>query len=177
MGKKKKMSIKIKKTKKSKKQRGNNTYGHGARKKAKGKGSKGGKGMAGTGKRADHKKSLILNVYGKDYFGKKSKTKKFRKQKKKIKVLNLRDIEKNKNSFLKKYGKNKELVLKGYKILGEGEITDKLTIKADAFAKTAIEKIEKVGGKAISLKKVVSKDRAKQGNPKEGEVEEKGSKK
>lgn len=37
--------------------------------------------------------------------------------------------------------------LDGIKVLGNGEITKKLTIKAAAFSKTAIEKIEKVGGK------------------------------
>lgn len=37
--------------------------------------------------------------------------------------------------------------LDGIKVLGNGEITKKLTIKAAAFSKSAIEKIEKVGGK------------------------------
>ena len=49
-----------------------------------------------------------------------------------------------KNKLLK--GKNKPL-----KILGNGEITTKLDITADAFSKTAIEKIEKAGGKAVKL--------------------------
>lgn len=34
------------------------------------------------------------------------------------------------------------------KILGHGEITKNLTVKANAFSKTAIEKIEAAGGKA-----------------------------
>ena len=34
------------------------------------------------------------------------------------------------------------------KILGNGEITKNITVKADAFTKTAAEKIEKAGGKA-----------------------------
>ena len=34
------------------------------------------------------------------------------------------------------------------KVLGEGELTKSLTVKAHAFSKTAIEKIEKAGGKA-----------------------------
>lgn len=34
------------------------------------------------------------------------------------------------------------------KILGNGELTKKITVKADAFTKTAAEKIEKAGGKA-----------------------------
>lgn len=36
----------------------------------------------------------------------------------------------------------------GVKILGNGEISIKLTVKANAFSKTAIEKIEAAGGKA-----------------------------
>ena len=36
----------------------------------------------------------------------------------------------------------------GVKILGEGEITKKLTVKAAAFSATAKEKIEAAGGKA-----------------------------
>lgn len=34
------------------------------------------------------------------------------------------------------------------KILGNGELTKNITVKADAFTKTAAEKIEKAGGKA-----------------------------
>ena len=36
----------------------------------------------------------------------------------------------------------------GVKILGNGELTKKLTVKANAFSAGAIEKIEAVGGKA-----------------------------
>jgi len=54
--------------------------------------------------------------------------------------------------FLKKNGfvisKNKKL-----KILGVGELTKKLEVYADKFSKSAIEKIEKAGGKAILIDK------------------------
>jgi large subunit ribosomal protein L15 len=43
---------------------------------------------------------------------------------------------------------NKRLPLK---ILGEGEFKQKLEISAHKFSKTALEKIEKIGGKAITL--------------------------
>lgn len=36
----------------------------------------------------------------------------------------------------------------GVKILGNGELTKKLTVQADAFSKSAVAKIEAVGGKA-----------------------------
>ena len=38
-------------------------------------------------------------------------------------------------------------VLDGVRILGDGELTKKLTVKAQGFTKTAIQKIEAVGGK------------------------------
>ena len=88
------------------------------------------------------------------YLGKKG----FRslKQKKgiKIKTINLKDIMKMLNKF-EKEGKLKgnELNLEGYKILGEGELNKKLTIKASEFSLSSKEKIEKAGGNAILLNK------------------------
>ena len=38
--------------------------------------------------------------------------------------------------------------LAGIKVLGNGELTKKLTVKAAKFSATAVEKIEKMGGKA-----------------------------
>ena len=38
--------------------------------------------------------------------------------------------------------------LDGVKILGNGELEKKLTVKAEKFTKSAAEKIEKAGGKA-----------------------------
>ena len=45
------------------------------------------------------------------------------------------------------------LVSKGelVKVLGNGELTAAVTVKADAFSKSAIEKIEKAGGKATVI--------------------------
>ena len=160
------MVIKIKKTKKSVKQRGKTTHGHGARKKWKGKGHRGGKGMAGTGKRADHKKSLIIKKYGNKYFGKQGITSKGTARKK-VKKINLRDIEMNYDS-LKKFEKNGLLDLSEYKILGEGKLSKKVNIKALDISKKARENIEKVGGSVEILRK-------KEENKKEEvEVQEKG---
>ena len=39
-------------------------------------------------------------------------------------------------------------VYAGVKVLGNGELTTKLTVKAAKFSKSAVEKIEKAGGKA-----------------------------
>jgi large subunit ribosomal protein L15 len=37
------------------------------------------------------------------------------------------------------------------KVLGEGELTKKLTVHAHRFSKSAVAKIEKAGGKAVVL--------------------------
>ncbi len=37
------------------------------------------------------------------------------------------------------------------KVLGEGELTKKLTVHAHKFSKSAVEKIEKAGGKAVVI--------------------------
>jgi large subunit ribosomal protein L15 len=145
------MVVKTHKTKKSKGQRGTTNY-HGARKKWKSSGHKGGKGMAGTGKRADHKKSLIIKLYGNDYFGKQGITSRGTKKDRR-KEMNLRDIETNFDSLMKKHGKGNELDLSEYKILGEGELSKKIIIKAFAFSVGAKEKIEKIGGSAIAKEK------------------------
>ena len=49
--------------------------------------------------------------------------------------------------LLTKDGKVKQ-VMAGVKILGEGNLEKKLTVKANKFSKSAIEKIEAAGGKA-----------------------------
>ena len=169
------MVFKTKKRKKSKGQRGTTTYGHGARKKWKSSGHWGGTGMSGTGKRADHKKSLIIKLYGNEYFGKQGVTSRA-SRKDRRRMINVGEIELNLDSLMKKHGKNNELVLKGYKILGEGELTSKVIIKANGFSESAKQKIEKAGGQALTIKlksdgertakvakekKVISKEEAK----------------
>ena len=117
--------------------RGTRYHGYAA-KKHKGKGSHGGIGMAGTGKRADQKKSYIVK-YEKDYFG----GRKLKCKRKKLKVVNLKDLQ----ELVKKTGKN-EISLKNYKILSGGELKEKIIINAKSFSSKAKEKIEKAGGKA-----------------------------
>ncbi|MEK6855203.1 MAG: uL15m family ribosomal protein [Nanoarchaeota archaeon] len=147
--------MKTKKRKKSTRYRGSYTHGRGGKKKARGSGHRGGKGMAGTGKRADQRKSLVINLYKGDYFGK-AKTLR-RKKSKKLKTMNLRDISDNFSSLIEK-GAIKEIKkgeyeidLKGYKILGDGEITTKLTIIASEASKSAKDKVKKAGGDIRSI--------------------------
>lgn len=151
------MVTKTKKRKKSKGQRGTTRY-HGARKKWKSSGHKGGKGMAGTGKRADHKKSLIIKLYGNNYFGKQGITSRAT-EKDRRKVMNLRDIETNFDSLMKKHEKDNILDLSEYKILGEGELTKKINIKALGFSESAKKKIEKAGGSIVLFKNIENKEK------------------
>jgi len=137
--------MKLKKRTKSRKMRGTRLHGY-AMKKHKGKGNRGGVGMAGTGKRADQKKTLVM-VVNKDYFGKHGK-----RAIKKFQVINVGDIQKNIGNY-----KDKEINLKGYKILGQGELKDKIIINADFVSKRAKEKIEKVGGKVNVKERTIKK--------------------
>ena len=47
------------------------------------------------------------------------------------------------------YHAKTKINLKGYKILGEGEVKEKLTINASAASSSAIDKIKKAGGNII----------------------------
>ena len=148
--------MKLNKKKKAVRMRGSRLHGWAA-KKHKGSGNRGGMGMAGTGKRADQKKSFILRYYGKEYYGRAGMSRKTRA----LEVINLEFIQKNLNSFVKKYSNSKkELDLSKYKILGKGDLKEKLTIKCLAVSKSAKEKIEKIGGKVITkeVKEEIKKD-------------------
>jgi len=140
--------MKIKKRKKSSRMHGKKmgTHGWGARKKHKKSGHRGGKGMSGSGKRADHKKTLVIKLHGHKYFGKQGITSKGTKKDKENRI-NLRDI-------IDKYIKDKksekfEIDLSNYKILGTGEVKNKLIIKAKDASKSAREKVEAKGGKIL----------------------------
>ncbi|OYT41537.1 hypothetical protein B6U80_01195 [Candidatus Pacearchaeota archaeon ex4484_26] len=187
---------------KTRKMRGRKTAGYGARKKHRGKGSKGGKGMSGSGKRADQKKTLILKKYGKEYFGKRG----FVSRKKKTKAINLDQLMEKLALFIRKGYAQKiegaieiDLQKAGYdKLLGRGKVKEKLLIKVKSFSKKAQEKVEQAKGQIIAQEvKIKSKEqeelqKEKQGKGKkregkargknnetgkkeEGEEEEKGS--
>ena len=133
--------------------RGSHTHGWGSMKKHRGSGNRGGKGMAGTGKRADHKKPTILKLYGNAYFGKHG----FNRPQKLVvryKSINLSALQSRLEKFV-----NDKLVIKqgefyvidadklGYgKILGGGELTVKLKLKARFITGKAASKIKEVGG-------------------------------
>lgn len=164
--------IKTHKTKKVKKQHGRNmgTHGTGARKNKRGSGNKGGKGLAGSGKRADHHKTRIIKKYGNKYFGRMGITS-IGSARDKSNKINLKDIIDKLNLISKKTNKGFEINLKGYKILGNTEIKEKLIISADDFSKKAKEIIEKSGGEVIFLKTKKKKQ------TKEKQIKTKNSKK
>ena len=142
--------MKTKKRTKSSRMSGQNmgTHGRGARKKAQGSGHRGGKGMSGSGKRADHKKTLITKLYGHKYFGKQGITSKGTKKDKTDKI-NIEEIGMNLEKYGQKKGDAWEINLKNYKILGTGEVQNKLIITAKSASKSAIEKVKKMGGEII----------------------------
>ena len=120
--------------------RGMGTAGLGSRKNNRSSGNRGGTGMSGTGKRADHKKTLVTKEYGHGYFGKQGITSKGTKRDKRDRI-NVGEIE--------KYAKNGKVELKSYKILGAGEIKSKLTVYAKEASATAIAKVKKAGGEIV----------------------------
>ena len=121
------------------------THGGGARKKRKGSGHRGGKGMSGSGKRADHKKTLVQKLYGHKYFGKQGVTSRGT-QDRSVAKINLQMIEINLEKYGKKVGDKFEINLSKHKILGTGDVKHKLIIKAKSASKSAIEKVKKAGG-------------------------------
>ncbi len=144
------------KRKKCSRLRGSKTHGWGAMKKHRGAGSRGGRGMAGSGKRADQKKPTILKLYGQSYFGKRG-FKIPKKLKINIQPINIDYLEKNIGNLLTKNLIKKEgdsfivnLEDLGFnKLLGKGKVTKKFKIKVESFSKKAEEKIKKAGGEII----------------------------
>lgn len=94
-------------------------------KRNRGKGNRGGVGRSGVGKMAKHKKQSMSGELGKYILKPKSKFKEI---------------------TLERLPAGKEVVLKGYKLLGTGRGVNAV-IKVSAATKSAIEKVEKAGGK------------------------------
>ncbi len=101
--------------------------------------------MAGSGKRADQKKTLVIKLYGNKYFGKQGITSRGTERDTR-KRINLESIEKNLETYGKKEGDKWIINLENYKILSNGEVKNKLVIKALEASKSAIEKVKKAGG-------------------------------
>ncbi len=140
----------MKKRKKSTKMRGRSSHGYGSKKKHRGAGSRGGRGMAGSGKRADTRKPTILKLYGNAYFGK-SGFKRPQKVKKIKKTINVSQLERLTQNSKQESG---FLIIDanklGYtKILGGGELAKKIKVTCKEFSKSAEKKIKEAGGEIV----------------------------
>jgi large subunit ribosomal protein L15 len=132
--------------------------GKGSQKKARGAGSHGGRGMAGSGKRAGHKKTEILKLYGQSYYGR-SGFKRPQELIKDDKTINLDYLDSHLDNYLEKklITKDGDLYIVDIKklgfekILARGNIKHKLRLKAPKISKNAEEKIIKAGGVIIGV--------------------------
>ena len=124
--------------KKNRRFQGKTTYGYGSMKKHRGAGNRGGRGMAGSGKRADQRKTWILKYFGPEYFGKHGFTRPPEVQKKSV-IINIRDLPDQETVNLTKLGYTK--------LLAKGTPKKKYHIITQACSKKAKDKIEKAGGK------------------------------
>lgn len=148
--------VKVKKTKKSRRFRGHQTASRGMKRRARGSGNQGGVGMAGSGKRGDQKKTLVIKLTGgNNYFGK-SKALRRGHVAPKLETINISDIESKidffvKKGIAKKTGDSYELDLKDFKILGNTTqaLKTKLKINAAAASTSAIEKVKSAGGELL----------------------------
>tara|TARA_Y100000310_G_scaffold339621_1_gene432855 strand:- start:622 stop:1047 length:426 start_codon:yes stop_codon:yes gene_type:complete len=132
--------------KKNKKQRGYNSHGWGHKKKHRGKGSRGGKGNAGSGKRADTKRPTLINLYGTVNLAKRGFV---NKRKDDYNSINIRDL-----NALVDSGKIKtdiDLGKLGYKkLLGSGKLLSPVKITVEMASAKAIEKVKNAGGDVIT---------------------------
>ena len=154
----------INKRKKQSRMRGSHTHGGGSKKKRRGAGNRGGRGLAGTGKRGDSKKPMIWHT---KYFGKLGFKKKNAAN---IKAINIEDLGLLINQLLdkgvvEKKGDNYDINLKkaGYdKLLGKGKINYKLTIKARFASEKAVKKVEAAGGTVnLQEEKLLEQEKSK----------------
>jgi large subunit ribosomal protein L15 len=156
------------KKKKVRKQRGTTFHGYGrGQSHHKGAGNRGGRGRAGTGKRADTKKpSFWTEPTGKSGFTSKNR--------KHLKAINIKDIIANLSSWSEKgfavklpEGYQVDLKKAGYdKLLGTGEVKEKLLVITDFASKSAVEKVKAAGGEVKVLKTIIKKKKKKRASQK-----------
>jgi large subunit ribosomal protein L15 len=147
-----------KKRKKSSRFRGWQHAKRGGNERTRGHGNIGGHGMAGTGKRADQKKTLVVGP-GLKYFGK-SKTLRRGQAIKKLETISLGRIQDNIKSLLatgvaKLTKDTYEIGLEDNKVLLTEPFTLKAKITAAAATKGAIAKVESLGGSLFVEEKKV----------------------
>ena len=124
--------------------RGSHTHGWGSKKRHRGAGSRGGRGMAGSGKRAAQKKPTIIKLYGNEYLGKLGFILPEKAKKRIIKAINIQDLPNKEEINLMDFGYNK--------LLGKCKVIKKYKITTKYCSKKAKEKVEKAGGQIIIKK-------------------------
>lgn len=132
---------------KAKRQRGYNSHGWGHKKKHRGAGSRGGRGNAGSGKRADTKKPSIINTYGTANLSRSG----FRSPTfQPYESINVGDLQRMAEQGA--IGKEIKLEELGYKkLLGSGSIHVPLTIHVPLASARAVEKIKRAGGDVVGI--------------------------
>ncbi|PIP18103.1 MAG: 50S ribosomal protein L15 [Parcubacteria group bacterium CG23_combo_of_CG06-09_8_20_14_all_35_9] len=124
---------------------------------ASGHGTYSGRGLKGQKSRSDGKKGLKLKGF-KVIIQNIPKTRGFKSIHPKMEIVNTGDLEKKfKEGDLIDPKKLQEVKLvdkigRGVKILGQGKITKKLTVKAHKFSKSAESAIKKAGGEVELIK-------------------------
>jgi large subunit ribosomal protein L15 len=156
----------ITKRKKNTRQRGSKTHGYGSMKKHRGQGHRGGRGNAGSGKRADSKKPSMLKkgrVFGKHGFISKSRNM--------VIAVNLRTIEEKLNSYIadglaKSSGGVITIDLADLgcdKLLSSGKVKNRYNLTCKTATEKAIAVVKSAGGNVIVLESSDSKRKLDKG--------------
>ena len=151
--------------KKNSRHRASFTHGYGSKKKHRGSGDKGGKGNAGSGKKADQKKPSYWAI--KDYYGRHGFNTHVARER--INAINLEDLQLRMSRFVasgkaKKSGDGYEVNLNdlGYnKLLASGNVGYKLQVTVDYASENALNKVKEKGGQ-VTVLKVKEEKHAKQ---------------
>lgn len=165
----------VNKKPKAKNYRGSKTHGCGSMKKRRGAGNRGGRGMAGSGKKGDAK---VSKTWGQKYFGKSG----FKDNKNSTSShgpISIFRLEMNLEKFEKQGLCKKEkdvynvdlLNTKFNKLVATGKINCKINVKIASATKTAVEKIKNAGGEVI-LKEVKKKEEKKPAKKESKKAEE-----
>jgi large subunit ribosomal protein L15 len=135
----------VRREKRKRKYFGTRRWGVGNIKNARGHGSKGGTGLAGRGLGTGSKhKFTYTTAYTPELIRKVGFTP---WNKTKMRAISLREVER-----ILSTKKERVLELKDCKVLSNGSLTSKATIKAAAFSKSAAAKIKAAGGEAIVVR-------------------------
>ncbi len=136
------------------KDRGSGSHGRGNGKKGRGAGNRGGRGNAGYGKKAKHKKQEAWNEgyeLGESGFTRPQATAE------ETTAINLRDIDQRIDAFVEAGVAEEDgdgyvfyADEAGYdKVLGGGRLTKDIDVRAEDFSSSAVQKIEDGGNEAI----------------------------